>query len=116
MADCSALRASACLTSVLHTYVTAEDGCINGVKRHEDTSWCAHNMTGTTLCEHDVLWGSQDNVCVVQLFFESQQEQVTKLLGKEGDLVTALMHNSGTWKLPVAVGAQHGLHSCKCCC
>ena len=42
----------------------------------------------------------------MQLFFESQQEQVTKLLGKEGDLVMALMHNSGTWKLPVAVGAQ----------
>ncbi len=52
--------------------------------------------------------GSQRNVClcVMQLFFESQQEQVTKLLGKEGDLVTALMHNSGTWKLPVAVSAQ----------
>ncbi|KAL0051025.1 hypothetical protein WJX82_000800 [Trebouxia sp. C0006] len=39
----------------------------------------------------------------IYLFFESQQEQVTKLLGKEGDLVTALMHNSGTWKLPVAL-------------
>lgn len=46
-------------------------------------------------------------MCVAQLFFESQQEQVTKLLGKEGDLVTALMHNSGTWKLPDAVGAQN---------
>ena len=42
-------------------------------------------------------------VCTMQLFFESQQEQVTKLLGKEGDLVSALLHKSGTWNLPIAV-------------
>ena len=42
----------------------------------------------------------------MQLFFESQQKEVAALLGKKGDLVSALMHDSGSWDLPVAVGCD----------
>ena len=45
----------------------------------------------------------------MQLFFESKQAEVTKLLDSEGDLVKALDHKSGTWSLPVAVGVHHTL-------
>ncbi len=48
----------------------------------------------------------------MQLFFESQQAEAMKLLGKEGDLVAALTYKSGQWDLPVAVGA----HNQKCFC